>query len=390
MQVRALITGLAVVAAAVGGGVAWSAFNTRAAAGRPPQAIMVSAVAAEAQHVPVLLEASGYVSSLNSVDIRPQITNVIARVHVREGQSVRAGDVLFSLDDRADRANLEKAEGQLLRDQASLADLRRQTARSEDLRRRGFISQTASETLQTQLETQQAAIRVSQAALDAARVAHGYNTIRAPLAGRIGAIGIYPGSLVQQGGNPLATVTQLDPIAISFSVPERELPALSAATAAGEVKVTALLADGRGTLDGRLSFVDNAVDSQNGTVRVKAVFANAGHQLWPGAYINVRLRLRELRDALVIPLAAIVNAVDGTHVYTVSTEHTVDRRAVEVLHRFGPLAAVAGIAAGDRVVVEGVQNLRPHVRVREAGSEAREGGEGGAPAPGKNERRGEG
>lgn len=377
MQVRALIAAFAVTASAVGAGVAWSAFNTKAPESRQRQhAVVVGAVNVETRDVPVLLEASGYVSPLNSVEVRPQTSNLIARVHVHEGQSVRAGEPLLSLDDRADRANLDKAEAQLLRDQATLADLQRQFARSQDLRQRGFVSQTASDTLQTQLETQQAAIRVSQATLDAARVAHGYNTIRAPLSGRIGAIGVHPGSLAQPAGNPLATVTQLDPIAISFSLPERELAALQAATAAGGVKVTALPADGKGELAGRLSFVDNAVDSQNGTIRVKAVFANPEHRLWPGAYINVRLRLRELDDALVIPLAAVVNAVDGTHVYTISGERTAERRAVEVLHRFGTLAAVSGIAAGDRVVVDGVQNLRPKARVREAGAEGGEPGQG--------------
>lgn len=363
-----IVMALLVVA---GGWFAWN--NQRAKPGEPvaapgaPGGASVTTAMAQRQTVPVVLEVNGYVASLNSVDIRPQISNVIARVHIKEGQFVKAGDVLFTLDDRADQVNLSKAEAQLAKDQATLADFERQLARSKELRQKGFIAQSATDSVQTQLEAQQAALRADRAALEGARVNLGFNTLRAPIAGRIGAIGVYPGSLVQPNSAVMASVTQLDPIGVAFTVPEAELNALLTTSKSGPVTVVAYLPNSNWQREGRLSFIDNAVDSQSGTIRAKALFPNSDHALWPGAYAGIRISVRELRDVVVIPLAAVVNAVDGTHIYTVSADQTVQRHKIEILHNFGTQAAIKGIAGGERVVVDGTQNLRPAMRVREAG-----------------------
>lgn len=344
--------------------------ESAATASAPGSSAGVSVTTAIAQRrtVPVVLEVNGYVASLNSVDIRPQISNVIARVHIKEGQFVNAGDVLFTLDDRADQVNLSKAEAQLAKDQATLADFERQLVRSKELRQKGFIAQSATDTVQTQLEAQQAAVRADRAALEGARVGLGFNTLRAPIAGRVGAIGVYPGSLVQPNSAPLASVTQLDPISVAFTIPEDELNSLLTSSKSGPVTVVAYLPNSDWKREGRLSFIDNAVDSQSGTIRAKGLFANADQALWPGAYVGIRVSVRELPDVVVIPLAAVVNAVDGTHVYTVSADQTVQRRKIEILHSFGTQAAIKGIEGGERAVVDGTQNLRPAMRVREAGS----------------------
>jgi len=339
-----------------------------AAAPETKAGVAVTTTVAKRQTVPVLLEVNGYVVSLNSVDVRPQISNVIARVHIREGQFVKAGDVLFTLDDRADQVNLLKAGAQLAKDQASLADLERQLARSKELRQKGFIAQSATDTVQTQLEAQQAAVRADQAALEGARVSLGFNTLRAPIAGRVGAIGVYPGSLVQPNSPALASVTQLDPIGVGFTIPEGNLNSLMATFKNGPVTVVAYLPNSTWNREGRLSFIDNAVDSQSGTIRAKGLFSNADQALWPGAYTGIRISVRELKDVVVVPLTAVVNAVDGTHVYTVSADQTVQRRKIEILHGFGTQAAIKGIEGGERVVVDGTQNLRPAMKVREAGS----------------------
>jgi len=330
--------------------------------------VSVTTTIAQRQTVPVVLDVNGYVTSLNSVDIRPQISNVIARVNIKEGQFVKAGDVLFVLDDRADQVNLSKAEAQLAKDQATLADIERQLARSKELRQKGFIAQSATDTVQTQLEAQQAAVRADQAALEGARVGLGFNTLRAPIAGRVGAISVYPGSLVQPNSAPLANVTQLDPISVGFTVPEGELNSLLATYRGGPVKVVAYLPNSSWTREGQLSFIDNAVDSQSGTIRAKGLFPNPDQALWPGAYTGIRISVRELKDVVVIPLVAVVNAVDGTHVYTVSADQTVQRRKIEIIYGFGTQAAIKGIEGAERVVVDGTQNLRPTMKVREAGS----------------------
>ena len=383
MNRRLLLVVVLLVALAAGGWYFWN--NQRGKPGGPAAspgtpggaAVSVTTAIAQRQTVPVVLEVNGYVASLNSVEIRPQISNVIAHVNIKEGQFVKAGDVLFSLDDRADQVNLSKAAAQLAKDQATLSDLERQFARSKELRQKGFIAQSATDTVQTQLEAQQAAVRADQAALEGARVSLGFNTLRAPIAGRIGAISVYPGSLVQPNSAPLATVTQLDPIGVGFTIPEAELNALLATSRSGPVTVVAYLPNSNWKREGRLSFIDNAVDTQSGTIRAKGLFPNGDHALWPGAYTGIRISVRELKDVVVIPLTAVVNAVDGTHIYTVSADQSVQRRKIEILHGFGTQAAIKGIEGGERVVVDGTQNLRPAARVREAGN-----GKSAAPASG--------
>lgn len=318
--------------------------------------------------VPVRLEANGYVSSLNSVDVRPQVSNVVAKVHIKEGQFVHAGDILFSLDDRADRVNLQKAEAQSAKDQASLADLERQLARSRELLAKGFIAQSAVDTVQTQAEAARAALAADKAASEAARVTLSYDTIRAASSGRAGAVSVFAGSLAQPSPTapPLVTIAQLDPIAVTFTLPETELSSLLAAQKAGGVKVYAALQDSGSALEGTLSFIDNAVDPQNGTIKVKAVFPNAGQRLWPGQYVTVNTVVRELKDAVVVPQAAIITGIDSKSVYVVGADKSAQPRRVQLLYSFESQAAVAGVQAGEAVVVDGKQNLRPGSKVREA------------------------
>lgn len=331
--------------------------------GTPPR-IAVSTVQAQQRDVPVLINATGTVAPLSSVEVRPQVTSVIEQVHVREGQVVRAGEPLFTLDGRVDQANLAKAQAQLARDQASQADLQRQLNRNRELLAQNFVSQGAVDTVQAQLEAQQAALAADNAAIDAARVALSYTQIRAPGAGRIGAINLYPGSSVQANATTLVTITQIDPIAVAFNLPQRHLGDALAGLPGGGATVQALLPDSRTTLTGRLQFVDNNVDATSGSVRVKALFANPQRQLWPGAFVNVSLTLRTLKDSVVVPQAAIIQSARGTIVYTVH-DGKAQLRPVQVLYASGADAAVSGVRAGEAVVVDGRQNLRPDVPVVE-------------------------
>lgn len=371
-QKKLLVSG-AILAALAGGWFAWDrqyaqpgeVLNAPGKQGGVP----VTTTLAQRQTQPIVLETNGYVTSLNSVEIHPQISNIITRVQVKEGQFVKAGDTLFTLDERSDQANLLKAEAQLAKDQATLTSLEHQFARQKELHLQGFIAQNALDIVKGQFEAQQATLRQDQAALEGERVSLNFNTLRAPISGRIGAINVYPGTLVQPGSGTLATITQLDPIAISFTLPERELTSLLAAAKIGNVAIEAYLPNSNWKRAGRLSFIDNAVDTQSGTIRVKGLFDNSDHGLWPGAYAGVRISVRELKDTVVIPLAAVVNAVDGTHIYTVAADQSVQRRKIEILHSFDTRAAIKGLDGGERVVVDGTQNLRPGMRVREAGSD---------------------
>lgn len=366
---------------------AWHLFKPEdKSAGKPAQApaASVATVAAKRMDVPVRLEANGYVSSLNSVDVRPQVSNLIAKVHIKEGQFVKAGDILFTLDDRADRVNLQKAEAQLAKDQANLADAERQLARSRELLSKGFISQSAMDTVQTQAEAARATLRADQAAIDAARVALGYDTIRASSSGRAGAIPVFAGSLVQPNSTPLVTIAQLDPIAVTFTLPEAELGALLAAQKSGDVKVSARVPNAPEPIEGRVSFIDNAVDQQNGTIKVKASFPNREHLLWPGQYLTVSTVVRELKDAIVIPQAAIITGIDSRSVYVAGSDNIAQSRPVELVHAFGAQAAVKGVREGERIVVDGKQNLRPGGRVIEASAAGTSGGKGSSSSAAKS------
>ena len=353
-------------AAPGGGGAALTAHG----AGEGP--VSVSTFAAERRDWPETLATTGTVTALNTVDIRPQVASVIDKVHITEGQFVKAGEVLFTLDNRADAANLAKAQAQLERDQAALADAERQLARSRDLLNQKFVSQSAVDTNLTLVDGQRAVVSADRAALAAARVALSYSRIVAPSAGRAGAIDVYAGSYVQPSGAPLVTITQLDPIAVSFTLPQRNLQDVLAGLKAGNAPVDAELPDGRASLTGRLDFVDNLVDAASGTVRLKAVFDNKQHLLWPGAYVSVQLVVRTLPGVIVIPQAAIIQGPDAKTVFVVGADGKVAQREVELIASAGTLAAVSGIEPGAPVVVEGKQNLRPGsaVRVRAAGAAA--------------------
>jgi RND family efflux transporter MFP subunit len=364
-----LIAGVILIAAIAG----WYGFkpgdNKEAAAKRPVQQMAaVSTAVAKQMNVPVQLQANGYVSSLNSVDIRPQVSNIVAKVHIKEGQFVKAGETLFSLDDRADRVNLQKAEAQMAKDRASLADAERQLARSQELLSKGFIARSAVDTVQSQVDAQQANLRADMAAVEAARVSLSYQVIRAPASGRAGAINVFSGSLVQSNmATPMVTIAQLDPIAATFTVPETELGALLAAQRndLSAIKVSAHAQEAKQPIEGRLGFIDNTVDPQNGTIRVKAVFPNKEQLLWPGQYVAVKAVIRELKDAIVIPQAAIITGPDSKTVYAVGPDKSAQTRRIEVVYPFGAEAVVTGLKAGEVIVVDGKQNLRQGTKVRD-------------------------
>jgi RND family efflux transporter MFP subunit len=368
MQKKILVAGALLVALLVG----WYLFmpaNRNADANKPAQApaATVTTVSAKRMDVPVRLDAKGYVSSLNSVDIRPQVSNVIAKVHIKEGQFVKAGEMLFTLDDRAARVELQKAQAQIAKDKASLADLQRQLARSRELLSKGFIAQSAVDTVQAQVDAQNATLQSDGAAVEAARVLLSYQAIRAPSSGRAGVINVFTGSLVQPGmATPMVTISQLHPIAATFTVPEAELNAvLAAQKGAGLVKVAALVPAANARIEGGLSFVDNAVDPQNGTIRVKAVFPNENQLLWPGQYVALQTVVREIKDAIVIPQAAIIVGVDARTVYVVDANKSAQPKRIELVYSFGDQAVVKGLEPGELVIVDGKQNLRPGMKVRD-------------------------
>lgn len=392
-KTKGLWAGVAVLAVAAaawwalrdGGGPPSGAAATAptAAGGNAGPPVSVSTVVVARRDVDVVLEATGTVTAQNSVDVRAQVASPIRQVHVREGQFVKAGQLLFTLDARNDEVAVTRARAQLAKDQATLADAERQLARSRELLQQNFISQGAVDTNVTLVDAQRAAVASSRAAIESAQVGLSYTRITAPLDGRAGAINVYPGSLVQPGGAPLVTITQLDPIAVGFALPQRHLgAALRTLREGGGAVVAQLPDDKRQTRTGKLSFVDSSVDATSGTVRVKAEFKNADERFWPGAFVTVRLAVDTLQGASVIPQAAVIQSPRGRIVYVVDAQNKVDARPVEVVYAEGEQAAVTGVKPGEKVVLDGRQNLRSGVVVvdRPAAGGASGGGRRGNPA----------
>lgn len=329
---------------------------TAPSASGPP--VSVTTVRAKTIDLPVRLRATGTVTPLTTVEVRAQVNSLISKVHIKEGQFVKAGQLLFTLDARTDEANVGKARAQLAKDHVALAEARRQFARSQQLFAQNFISQGALDAGQTGVESQQAAVAASQAATAAAQVALSYARIVAPHAGRVGVINVFAGSAVQANVTPLVTVTQLDPVAVTYSIPQRHLNDALGALKDGGAPVTATLAEGAGTFEGRLQFVDSAVDASSGAVKAKAVFANPNSTLWPGAFVEVSQTVGVIKDAVVVPQAAIVQNARGTLVYAL-VDGKAESLPVKVLYSQGADAAVEGVKPGAVLVLDGKQNVRP-------------------------------
>ena len=289
------VAGVAILGALVAGWWFGTSRNQQAkGAMRAPTTLVVSA-RAESRDVPVRLRANGTVTAMQTVDLRAQVTSTIREIHFNEGQNVAKDQRLFSLDSREAEANLSKALAQIEKDKFDLATNKRNLERQQDLFRQKFISQAALDVAQNQVDTLAGQLAVDTAAAEAMRVARAYTEIRSPFAGRTGTIGVRAGSLVQPGtgttpGAVLVTVTQIDPISVAFTLPEKELPGLQAALRAGAVPVKVTTQDAAEALTGKVTFVDNAVDSATGTIRVKADFANPQRAPVAGAIRERRAR----------------------------------------------------------------------------------------------------
>ena len=343
----------------------------------PVQTVTITQV--KKQDFPVILETTGNTVAVNVVDIRPQVTNVVATIHVKEGQMVKKGDLLFSLDDRADRANYDKAA-------AAAEDAKRQFARAQELVKHQFVSQSAADTAQSNADAAVAAAKAAQAVLS-------YGSIRAPINGRIGIINVFPGALVQPGNtvstnttatsttaqSAMATVTQLDPMNVQFTIPEAMLSAFFEAQKSGQA-LTIQFEIGGKKREGKIYVIDNQVDVAIGAVKAKAVVDNPDHSLIPGQFVRLKATAGEMKDALVVPSQAVVMGPRGEQIYVVGEEETVTLKPIKVKAQAQGLSVITGLDEGTRVVVEGKQNLRPNSKVREAQAKPAQAGGAAAPA----------
>jgi len=358
-----------VLAALAGGAWVWRSHSAATDIGKKiPEAIQVVTTLIARGDVPVRLMANGIVSAQQTVPVRPQLSAMIRGVHIREGQFVQSGERLFTLDARTEDANVSRTEGMLAKSHVELRNAERNLERQRELFEQHFISQAALDVAQNQVDSLRAQLAVDQATVQANRIARGFTEIRAPIAGRTGAITVHQGSLVQPN-DALVNITQIDPINVSFTVPEREFVPLQEALKRGDVPVeVALDAGQKQTRKGKLIFIDNVVDTASGTILLKAEFPNADSHLWPGMFVTVALVPRTIENALSVPVQAVQNGPERKFLYVVGDNSKVHSLPVNVLLIQEGLAVISGegIMQGMRVVVEGAQNLRPGSVITEA------------------------
>ncbi|MCE1114812.1 MULTISPECIES: efflux RND transporter periplasmic adaptor subunit [Pseudomonas] len=330
-------------------------------------AIPVRVVSVAQQDVPRYLSAIGSVLSLHSVEVRPQVEGVLTQVLVKEGQWVKAGDLLATLDDRAIRANLDQARAQLGQTQAQVQVANVNLKRYQLLSTDDGVSKQTLDQQQALVNQLQATLKGNQAAIDNAAVQLSYTQIRSPVTGRVGIRNVDPGNLVRTSDTQsLFSVTQIDPIAVEFSLPQQQLPTLQhLLKAPSPAEVEAYMdADGERSLlaKGQLMLIDNQVSANTGTVRVKAEFDNKDGQLWPGQLVTVRLRTAVDENALVVPPPVVQRSIDGHFVYRLDGDK-VTSVPVKVLYQDSTLNIVAGVKPGDRLVLDGQSRLKPGSKV---------------------------
>ncbi|MND21692.1 Multidrug resistance protein MdtA precursor [compost metagenome] len=363
-----ILAALALLVLAVAG--IWFGQRQPAPATRAQTAIPVRVVSVVQQNVPRYASAIGSVLSLHSVEVRPQVEGVLTQVLVKEGQWVKEGDLLATLDDRAIRANLDQARAELGQSQAQIqvanVDLQRYRLLSTD---NGVSKQTLDQQ-QALVNRLQATVRGNQAAIANAEVQLSYTQIRSPVTGRVGIRNVDPGNLVRTSDTrSLFSVTQIDPIAVEFALPQQMLPTLqSLLKAPTPALVQAYMdADGERSLlgEGHLALIDNQISATTGTVRVKAEFDNKDGRLWPGQLVTIRLRTAVEENALVVPPPVVQRGVDGHFVYRLDGDK-VTSVPVKVLYQDSGLNIIAGVKPGERLVLDGQSRLKPGSRVEVA------------------------
>jgi membrane fusion protein, multidrug efflux system len=376
---RGVVTFLAVAAV---GGLAYQldwigAANSQTAPARPQGTVPVRVATVMVKPTPVEFDTIGSVQTIASVALKSRLDAVIDKVLVRDGQFVKAGDVLFQLDSRAAQAQLDQAAAALARDQAQLQNAQRNIERDKPLLSKDFVSHQQFDTDSATGAALEATVQADRAMLENAKVLLSYYTIIAPIDGRVGLIAIKQGNSIKSNDVPLATVNQIQPIYVSFNLPQTNLPDLRAAMAQGPVSVRVLPPGDKGApVDGQITFFDNAIDATSGTINVRASFTNDEQRLWPGQFVNVGVVVRMDANALVVPPAAVQVGQNGTYVFVIKDDNSAETRPVTVDRTVAGQAVIsAGLAVGEKVVIDGQLRLSDGTRVQIVADNAQKAGD---------------
>ncbi|WP_280561402.1 MULTISPECIES: efflux RND transporter periplasmic adaptor subunit [unclassified Chromohalobacter] len=326
----------------------------------------VAAIEARRGDLEITVGALGTVRSLSSIDVYPRVEGELLTVDFEEGEHVEKGQRLATIDPRDYQAQLAAAQGQLVQDQAQLKSAREDLERYESLAQSQSISRQELEQQRQLVRQYEGAVSSDRADIESAQVQLDYTDITAPNAGIIGIRNVDPGNLVSSGDDdPIATLTQLDPISVVFSLPSQYVPTLREQLAAGDSPSVSAITVGDERLEGQLTSIDSQIDTATGTVRLRARFDNAVGRLYPRAFVDVRLTVNTLHDRVIVPAPAVQTGQDGLFVYVVGDDGTVTRHDVVVSASEEHRSALAsGVSAGERVVVDGIDSLSDGAKVR--------------------------
>lgn len=343
-----------------------------ARAGAVKETIPVTVGTAARQDVPLEVRAIGHVEPYSMVALKARVGGEVTSVGFKDGQNVRKGDVLFQIDPRPYQATLAQARAQLERDRAVAKNFEEDSSRYADLVQKDYVTKEQYDATRSSAVAALATVKADEAAAENARLQLSYCTVTAPISARAGSVLVYPGNQVKGNDDkPLVVLNQIQPVYVSFSVPESSLAAIRQHARPGEkLKVTAAASSSSGSpgtapaaQTGELTFLDNAVDMTTGTIVLKATFPNENEVLWPGEYVDVLLTLATESGAVVVPTQAVQTGQSGQYVYVVRNDLTVESRPVKLSRTHGMLAVVTGVEPGERVVTDGQLRLAPGSKV---------------------------
>ena len=334
----------------------------------PPkkEAAPVSAAVVEQKTMPVQLSAIGNVEPYSTVGVKSQIGGELATVHFREGQDVNKGTLLFTIDPRPYDASLKQAEANLAKDTAQLENAREEVRRYAELVKKGYVAQEQYDQIRTNSAALDATVNADKAMVENARLQLKYCYIYSPITGRTGNLMSNQGNLIKANAdNSMVVINQIQPIYVTFSVPDQYLPEIKKYMSHGKLKVQAVIGKGEGDPEeGVLTFIDNSVDVTTGTIKLKATFPNKGRRLWPGQFVSAIVTLTSQPDAIVAPSSAIQAGQNGQFVFVIRNDLTVESRPVDVSRTWNNESIIGkGLKAGERVVTDGQLGLVPGAKV---------------------------
>lgn len=332
-----------------------------------PVAVVVAPVAQRT--TPVAVSNFGTVEAFTNVEVRAQVTGILMQVHFTEGQMVKKGDRLLSIDPRQPEATLKMARANLEKDEAQLKNAQREAARQTELLKKGFASQDVNDQAVTAVETLRAAVSADKAAIENATLQLDYCSICSPTDGCVGRLLVHQGNLIKANNVCVVTVRQIDPIYVSFWIPEQHLAAIRKSMAVKPLDVGVTVpGEEKEPIHGALSFIDNTVDPNNRTIHLRATFANPDRRLWPGQYVKVLLTIAQEPNSILVPAPAVQSGQNRRFVYVLKSDQTVEARTISVKRTVENESVVEGVQPGEQVVTDGQMRLAPgaHVQIKSA------------------------